>query len=102
MVAPVRRASSQLESVIRHPSSHTRAKSSDGLSVPNYEVMPMHVPTRLRDDRGFLLVEVMVSALLLVVASLAIMTALDKSDALAGNQQKRTMAANIAQAELDM
>lgn len=52
-------------------------------------------------DAGFILVEVMVSALILVLASLAIMQALDRSDALAGNQQRRTIAANVAQAELE-
>ncbi len=39
--------------------------------------------------------------MLLVVASLAVMTALDRADAMAGIQQRKTTAANVAQAELE-
>lgn len=57
--------------------------------------------SRMRDDRGFLLIEVVISAALLLTISFAALTALDKADSLAGDQQKRTIAANVAQAELE-
>ncbi len=60
-----------------------------------------HTRRRLRHDEGFLLIEIMVSAMILILVSAFAMQALDQSDKLAGNQQRRTMAANVAQAELE-
>lgn len=57
--------------------------------------------SRMQDDRGFLLIEVVISAALLLTISFAALTALDKADSLAGDQQKRTIAANVAQSELE-
>jgi Tfp pilus assembly protein PilV len=55
----------------------------------------------LSGEEGFLLLEVIVSAAILLMVSLAAFAALDKSDALAGTQQRRTVAANLAQSELE-
>lgn len=74
--------------------------------------MPIHNPMsqssvpdpstrRLRDDRGFMIIEVLVSALILIMASLAVFSALDNADKAAGNQQRRALAANFAQSELE-
>ncbi len=64
---------------------------------------PSHASTirGLRDDAGFILVEVMVSAALLILVSLSVFTALDQGDKLAGQQARRAMAANMAQAEIE-
>ena len=56
---------------------------------------------RLGDDRGFMIVEVLVSALILLLVSAAVFTTLDKADQVAGGQQKRTLSANFAQSELE-
>lgn len=63
--------------------------------------LPATPPARLRADAGFLLIEVMVSALLLIMVSLAAFTMLDQSDRLAGNNQKRAVAANLGQSEIE-
>ncbi|MEN0012474.1 MAG: carboxypeptidase regulatory-like domain-containing protein, partial [Solirubrobacteraceae bacterium] len=56
---------------------------------------------RLRDERGFMLIEVLVSAVILVTASLAIFATLTRADTAAGQQQIRVAAANFAQSELE-
>jgi type II secretory pathway pseudopilin PulG len=56
---------------------------------------------RLRSDDGFIIVEVLVSAVILVTVSLAVFLTLDNADKAAGNQQRRTLAANFAQSELE-
>ena len=56
---------------------------------------------RLRGEDGFIIVEVLVSAVILVTVSLAVFLTLDNADKAAGNQQKRTLAANFAQSELE-
>lgn len=88
-----------------HASNCSSSECKGASGLPMELMMPRdHRLTNGRADQGdagFILVEVMVSALILVLASLAIMQALDRSDALAGNQQRRTIAANVAQAELE-
>lgn len=61
----------------------------------------VHQRQRLRGEGGFILIEVMISAVLLVTVSLAVFSTLDKSDALAGNQQARSIAGNVAQSEIE-
>jgi len=56
---------------------------------------------RLRSEDGFIIVEVLVSAVILVTVSLAVFLTLDNADKAAGNQQKRALAANFAQSELE-
>lgn len=55
----------------------------------------------LRDDRGFILVEVLVSAAMLILVGLSVFAALDQSDKLAGQQARRAQAANLAQSEIE-
>lgn len=55
----------------------------------------------LSGDAGFLLVEVMVSAAILIMVSLSVFSMLDQGDKFAGGNQKRAIAANIAQAEIE-
>jgi len=71
--------------------------------VPIQSKMSTRVHSRgsLSADGGFLILEVIVSAAILLMVSLATFAALDKSDALAGNQERRTTAANLAQSELE-
>lgn len=56
---------------------------------------------RSKHDSGFMLIELLVSATLLIILVLGIFTVLDTSESRAGVQQKRTVAANVAQAELE-
>lgn len=63
---------------------------------------PVNGPSRiLRGDGGFIIIEVLVSALILVTVSLAVFLTLDNADKAAGNQQRRALAANFAQSELE-
>jgi type II secretory pathway pseudopilin PulG len=55
----------------------------------------------LHAEDGFIIVEVLVSAVILVTVSLAVFLTLDNADKAAGNQQKRALAANFAQSELE-
>lgn len=55
----------------------------------------------LRDEDGFIIVEVLVSAVILVTVSLAVFLTLENADKAAGTQQKRALAANFAQSELE-
>ncbi len=71
---------------------------SNTMSEPN---LPNSNRDRVRDDRGFMIIEVLVSALILIMASLAVFSALDNADKAAGNQQARAEAANWAQSELE-
>lgn len=57
--------------------------------------------SRLRGEDGFIIIEVLVSAIILVTVSLAVFLALDNADKAAGNQQRRALAANFAQSELE-
>jgi Tfp pilus assembly protein PilV len=56
---------------------------------------------RLRDEAGFALVEVMVSAVLLIVLSLATLKVLDKSQETGANNRARGVAAQLAQSDQD-
>lgn len=56
---------------------------------------------RSTNESGFMLIELLVSATILVILVLGIFSALDTSESRAGDQQKRTVAANMAQAELE-
>jgi Tfp pilus assembly protein PilV len=56
---------------------------------------------RLRDEAGFAMVEVMVSAVLLIVLSLATLSVLDKAQKTSSNNRSRDVAAQIAQSEQD-
>lgn len=56
---------------------------------------------RLRSEDGFIIVEVLVSAVILLTVSLAVFLTLSNADKVAGNQQKRALAANFAQSELE-
>lgn len=57
--------------------------------------------SRAKSDAGFLIVEVVISAALLLLVAVAVFATLDKSDSLAANQQRRTLAANLAQSEIE-
>ncbi|MBJ7470700.1 MAG: hypothetical protein JHD16_05335, partial [Solirubrobacteraceae bacterium] len=48
-----------------------------------------------------MIIEVLVSALILVMVSLAVFSTLENSDKAAGNQQRRALAANFVQSELE-
>lgn len=74
-----------------------RADAADYLP----EGMELSMNAKLRGDEGFLLVEVLVSAALLLMVSAAVFLTLDNADSQAGNQQRRTIAANVAQGELE-
>lgn len=58
-------------------------------------------PVRAGRDDGFMLIEVLVSALLLITVSLAALRLIDDSGRIAGNDQGRALAANIAQSEIE-
>jgi type II secretory pathway pseudopilin PulG len=58
-------------------------------------------PRRIRDDAGFALVEVMVSAVLLIVLSLSTLSVIDRAQATSSNNRSRDVAAQLAQSELD-
>ncbi len=68
------------------------------MSEPN---LPNSNRERLHDDRGFMIIEVLVSALILIMASLAVFSALDNADKAAGQQQRRAVSANWAQSEIE-
>jgi Tfp pilus assembly protein PilV len=51
----------------------------------------------VRDERGSILIEVMVSAVLLVVATLALMSAIDGASASSGRSKGRSIAAQLAE-----
>jgi Tfp pilus assembly protein PilV len=57
---------------------------------------------RARDEAGFALVEVMVSAVLLIVLSLATLSVIDRAQATSSNSRSRVVAAQIAQSEQDI
>lgn len=64
--------------------------------------VPASWPSTLRhDDRGFLMVEILVSAAILIVVSLAAFMVMDQNDKLAGDNQRRAIAANMVQAEME-
>jgi Tfp pilus assembly protein PilV len=58
-------------------------------------------PRRSRDESGFALVEVMVSAVLLIVLSLSTLSVIDRAQGTSSNNRSRDVAAQIAQSELD-
>lgn len=62
---------------------------------------PRSTTSRLRDDSGFLLIEVVVSAAILLIVSVGVFQALSDSDRLAGQQGRRAVAANVGEAELE-
>jgi Tfp pilus assembly protein PilV len=58
-------------------------------------------PRRVRDEAGFALVEVMVSAVLLIVLSLSTLSVIDRAQGTSSNNRSRDVAAQLAQSELD-
>ncbi|MES1192765.1 MAG: hypothetical protein ABUM26_00455, partial [Solirubrobacterales bacterium] len=59
-------------------------------------------PRSARDEAGFALVEVMVSAVLLIVLSLATLSVIDKAHSTSSNNRSRDVAAQLAQSEQDV
>jgi Tfp pilus assembly protein PilV len=59
-------------------------------------------PQRARDEAGFALVEVMVSAVLLLVLSLATLSVIDRAQTTSSNSRSRDVAAQLAQSEQDV
>lgn len=57
---------------------------------------------RARDEAGFALVEVMVSAVLLIVLSLATLSVIDSAQSTSSNNRSRDVAAQLAQSEQDV
>jgi len=55
----------------------------------------------LRDERGAVLIEVLVSSVLLVVIALAVYTGVDGANATSGLNKARSMASSLAQKDLD-
>jgi Tfp pilus assembly protein PilV len=59
-------------------------------------------PRRARDEAGFALIEVMVSAVLLIVLSLSTLSVIDRAQATSSNNRSRDVAAQLAQTEQDV
>lgn len=59
-------------------------------------------PQRASDEAGFALVEVMVSAVLLIVLSLATLSVIDSAQSTSSNNRSRDTAAQLAQSEQDV
>jgi Tfp pilus assembly protein PilV len=59
-------------------------------------------PQRARDEAGFALIEVMVSAVLLIVLALATLSVIDRAQATSSNSRSRVVAAQLAQSEQDV
>ena len=57
---------------------------------------------RVRDEAGFALIEVMVSAVLLVILALSTLSVIDRSQATSSNNRSRDVAAQLAQSEQDV
>jgi Tfp pilus assembly protein PilV len=57
---------------------------------------------RARDEAGFALIEVMVSAVLLIVLSLSTLKLIDQSQSTSSNNRSRDVAAQLAQSEQDV
>jgi Tfp pilus assembly protein PilV len=57
---------------------------------------------RARDEAGFALIEVMVSAVLLIVLALATLSVIDRAQATSSISRSRVVAAQLAQSEQDM
>ena len=55
----------------------------------------------LGDERGSFLIEVMVTAGIVLVAGLGVLTMVDRTTELSGQQRTQAVAGNIAQVELD-
>jgi Tfp pilus assembly protein PilV len=58
-------------------------------------------PARARDEGGFAMVEVMVSAVLLIVLALSTLAILDRSQSTSSNNRSRAVASQLAQSEQD-
>jgi Tfp pilus assembly protein PilV len=59
-------------------------------------------PQLARDEAGFALIEVIVSAVLLIVLSLSTLSVIDRAHATSSNNRSRDVAAQIAQSEQDV
>jgi Tfp pilus assembly protein PilV len=57
------------------------------------------IPTRLADERGFGMIEVLVSALVVGLAVVGVFVALDAATATSGQNKARNVAANLAEAD---
>jgi Tfp pilus assembly protein PilV len=62
----------------------------------------LSAPQRAHDEAGFALVEVMVSAVLLIVLSLSTLSVIDRAQATSSNNRSRDVAAQLAQSEQDV
>jgi Tfp pilus assembly protein PilV len=62
----------------------------------------LSAPNRARDEAGFALIEVMVSAVLLIVLSLSTLKLIDQSQSTSSNNRSRDVAAQLAQTEQDV
>jgi Tfp pilus assembly protein PilV len=62
----------------------------------------LSTPQRARDEAGFALIEVIVSAVLLIVLSLSTLSVIDRAHATSSNNRSRDVAAQIAQSEQDV
>jgi Tfp pilus assembly protein PilV len=62
----------------------------------------LSAPRAARNEAGFALVEVMVSAVLLIVLALATLSVIDRAQATSSNNRSRDVAAQIAQSEQDV
>jgi Tfp pilus assembly protein PilV len=62
----------------------------------------LSAPRSARDEAGFALVEVMVSAVLLIVLSLATLSVIDRAQSTSSNSRSRVVAAQLAQSEQDV
>jgi Tfp pilus assembly protein PilV len=58
-------------------------------------------PALLGDERGFILIEILVSAIILVTVSLAVFATLTRADQGAATQVQRAQASNLAQSEIE-
>jgi Tfp pilus assembly protein PilV len=62
----------------------------------------LSAPRATRDEAGFALIEVMVSAVLLIVLALATLSVIDRAQATSSNNRSRDVAAQLAQSEQDV
>ncbi|HEV7492598.1 hypothetical protein [Baekduia sp.] len=62
----------------------------------------LSAPPSARDEAGFALIEVMVSAVLLIVLSLSTLSVIDRAHSTSSNNRSRDVAAQIAQSEQDV
>ncbi len=59
------------------------------------------IARRLRAERGSLLIEVMVSATIVLVVGFGVLAMVDRTTQLSGEQRTQAIAGNLAQVEID-